>query len=81
MIVEYEFIEGCPVKLDISLVFNPADGNGWDEPHIPAHYEINDIKGACFELTSEEYDEVWEHFNGKEEIDELVRDLQPCLID
>lgn len=49
------------VVLELDVEYEPADGDGWNEPHTPAHFIINDVlhnDGSIAEMLS---GEQWKH--------------------
>ena len=39
-----EWVEWIEVKVRIFAEFNKESGDGWNDPKIPAHIQINDIE-------------------------------------
>jgi hypothetical protein len=53
----------CGVLLDVTYTYIPAEGDGWNEPHIPAYPEIDSVEVAGVNvdgLVEDRMDEICE---------------------
>ena len=46
---EIEFVRWIEIPVRYFCELEPAEGDGWNSPHYPAHVEINDIEICLYE--------------------------------